>query len=98
MPFLVIGVLGIFSCLTFGYALYLAYDARRQIIELWRQKQKQYPKETQDIAPVTLLAGRAFRFESRLLLPWLSMPWAIIAVWVIILVVGLILKHGNTGS
>ncbi len=91
--FLVLGLFGIYSCMTFAYVLWLTYDARRRIRSLWIQKVSQYPEETKDIPPVTTGAGA--NFQSNLLLPWLSLPWAIIVVWITIIIIGLIFKHGN---
>ena len=74
---IIIALVGIFSCLSFGFSLRLADDAIKQIREKYSEKFEDKDKGEEDYPPVIGYEGGKYSF----LLPWLFLPWLHAIAW-----------------
>ncbi len=91
LPFIVVGLLGISTSISFSYALWLSYNARIGLRKLWNLKIKNNEEIAEKIPPITGDFGKIripIQFRFKKLHPWLFIPQVIILCWLVMLILG----------
>ena len=99
--FIVIGLLGIFTSISFSYALRLSTNARVYFRNLWTVKIKDNKEIADKIPPIVgdpPSAGDSGKikkpklFRLRKLHPWIFIPRAMILCWLTLIILGIIIS------
>ena len=79
---IIIALVGIFSCLSFGFALSFADKAIKQIRGKYTKELSKKGKDEEDYPPVIGYEGASYPF----LLPWNFLPWLHAIAWATLVV------------
>ena len=96
--FIVIGLLGLFTSISFSYALWLSQNARNHFRNLWNLKIKDNKEITDKIPPVVGDFGeikKPMLFRLKKLHPWIFVPRALMLCWLTLIILGIIISIKN---